>query len=361
MSLLDTLACADKGAAFTLWRTPIGVDGMQDLVHAAVLAANAHNSQPWRFSLSDDSIDVHADLARRLGSFDPFLREMHQSLGCAIENLVQAAAARGLEACVEAMPAALPSTDTLAARVRLTPAATRRDRNDDLVRAIAARHTNRSPYDKRRKLPPHLRDELLELATHPQVRLILFDRSEMDPLAELIEHATERIGADDAMATDNSKWFRFHAADVQRRRDGLTLGANAPSALLAAAGRVVAPSATLANKSWVKNTRVQVETAALLGVIAVPDAHERELAIEVGRLWQRAHLLLTARGIAAQPLNQPVEYADRECQLTSKHDARDALSHLIGHDRLQAGFVFRAGYATRQACPSPRRALADVL
>lgn len=33
------------------------------------------------------------------------------------------------------------------------------------------------------------------------------------------------------------------------------------------------------------------------------------MALGVGRLWQRLHLLLTARGLAAQPLNQPVKRA----------------------------------------------------
>jgi hypothetical protein len=66
--MLHELACADSGEAFHLWRKAIGQSGAADLVHAAVLAANAHNSQPWRFTLSDGMIDVHADLDRHLGS-----------------------------------------------------------------------------------------------------------------------------------------------------------------------------------------------------------------------------------------------------------------------------------------------------
>jgi hypothetical protein len=45
--MLRDLACADSGEAFGLCRSAIGRDGRRDLVHAAVLAANAHNSQPW--------------------------------------------------------------------------------------------------------------------------------------------------------------------------------------------------------------------------------------------------------------------------------------------------------------------------
>ena len=53
-----------------------------------ILAANPHNTQPWLFKIADTRIDVYADRARNLGSFDPFLREMHIGLACAVENMV---------------------------------------------------------------------------------------------------------------------------------------------------------------------------------------------------------------------------------------------------------------------------------
>lgn len=359
-SMLHEFACADTGDAFGLWRQPFGGNDIVGLVHAAVLAANAHNSQPWRFTLSDGTIDVRADLARHLGSFDPSRREMHQSLGCAIENLAQAALAQGLEARVETFASALPpkSGDALAARMRFASIAAR---ETELFGAIAKRHTNRGAYDDTRPLLTSLRDEMSALADHPDVRLILFDGVPRAELADLILEATRRIVADREMAADNAKWFRFTLRDVERRRDGLTLGANVPSPLVAAVGRLMTPSDRLANKSWIGSTKTQLKTAALLGLIAVPDAYERALALEVGRLWQRLHLLLTARGVAAQPLNQPIERAARERQLGLEPWATDALAHIIGDAGLQAAFVFRAGYAIRPACLSPRRRLEEVI
>ena len=43
----------------------------QELVRYATLAANSHNTQPWRFRLSDRSISVTPDLGRRLTTVDP--------------------------------------------------------------------------------------------------------------------------------------------------------------------------------------------------------------------------------------------------------------------------------------------------
>jgi hypothetical protein len=65
------------------------------------------NTQPWRFEIREDSIAVVVDAMRHIGSFDPFRRKMHQSLGCALENLALAATAQGLVAEIELQPGRL--------------------------------------------------------------------------------------------------------------------------------------------------------------------------------------------------------------------------------------------------------------
>src|SRR3989442_980992 len=77
-----------KGPAYAPWDEWLGTpgEGPSRPLHAGILAANPHDTQPWRFALSQSGITVIADRARNLGSFDPFRREMHLGLGAAIEN-----------------------------------------------------------------------------------------------------------------------------------------------------------------------------------------------------------------------------------------------------------------------------------
>ena len=68
----------------------------RELVRAATLAANSHNTQPWIFTAAANAITIAPDFSRRCPAVDPDDHHLFVSLGCAAENLVLAAAAIGL-------------------------------------------------------------------------------------------------------------------------------------------------------------------------------------------------------------------------------------------------------------------------
>lgn len=73
---------------------------MREIIHYATLAPNGHNTQPWKFAITQNAIEIYPDYTRRLPVVDPDNREMWISLGCALENLLLAAAASGYAANV---------------------------------------------------------------------------------------------------------------------------------------------------------------------------------------------------------------------------------------------------------------------
>jgi nitroreductase len=84
-------------------------------------------------------------------------------------------------------------------------------------------------------------------------------------------------------------------------------------------------------------------------------------AIDAGRAWQRLHLAATAQGLVAQPLNQPVEMIDRNQMLGRNDEFGPALAALARAEGWEPTFVFRLGYAEREAPRSPRQHLPDVI
>jgi hypothetical protein len=102
-------------------------------------------------------------------------------------------------------------------------------------------------------------------------------------------------------------------------------------------------------------------SAPLIGIIAVRDRYDREDCLRVGRIWQRAHLLATARGVAGRPCNEAVEMIDHEKALGKPARRASMLAEVLGDATWQPTFVFYMGYPTLTARASPRRPVESVV
>jgi hypothetical protein len=59
----------------------------RELVRFATLAPSGHNTQPWRFRIGTDRIELLPDFARRTPVVDPDDHHIFVGRGCAAENL----------------------------------------------------------------------------------------------------------------------------------------------------------------------------------------------------------------------------------------------------------------------------------
>ena len=357
------------GAAYepwTGWRSD-PASGPLALVRAGILAANPHNTQPWLFQVGASRIELFADTRRNLGAFDPYLREMHIGLGCALENMRRTARVQGYEVTVIQHPGPLAAA---AASPRPQPVATLelsrgRPRPDQLVDAIPRRHTDRGAYAAGRLVPGEMLEAMwAAFQDDTDVRLFLFSApDERKRFGELVLAATESIIADPEMVAASDRWFRHRWVDVQRRRDGITLDAAGLGPFVTTMAKLLPPaSGETTHRYWRDATRdVQIPTTALFGLIAVRDLYDRPQALRAGQRWQRLHLMATVRGVAMQPINQPVEMVDREREQGKAPRAAEALATLTGDAAWKPTFAFRAGVPTRPAAPSPRRPVGAVV
>lgn len=349
------------------WRTE-SRDGPLAIVRAGILAANAHNTQPWRFQVGEDAMTLAADLDRHLGPFDPYRREMYLSLGCALENMVQAAAAQGLKPRVTSVPGRL---DLAGSTAGTRPVATLyfdggERPTSPLADAIPHRHTHRGAYLRDRPLSADQIAGMQALVDGREAgpRLQLFNEApQRDRLGSLIVGATEDIIADPEMAEASSRWFRFDPEAIQKHRDGVTLDAvGLPPVTNAMAKMLPVPSEHAAHQQWLTATRDRhIATAPALGVIETRDLYDREQALAAGRLWQRLHLWATTQGLAAHPLNQPAEMVDRERALGKDPRTAATLAGITEDSAWRPTFVFRIGYAESEARLSPRRPVNTVV
>ncbi len=341
------------------WQTYEGKDPLA-LVSAAILAANPHNTQPWLFQVSDSRIDLYADTKRQIGSTDPFLREMYIGLGCALENLLLAADAKGFDPQLTLMPK--QENLTHVARIDLSAGSAS---ESELYKAIPLRHTNRGIYDQDRSLDQETLQALEQLGNKQSpVKVFWFTTETQRPqLGNLIVEATQAIISDRQQSQDSGKWMRLSWQDIQKYRDGLTLDASGSPALIRAIAKMLPPTSLEQNdRFWLDATRkVHVSTAAAFGILAVSDCNNKSQQLECGRLWQRMHLWATTQGLAMQPLNQIPERAAREEVLGIEPKFSNALAKFVGDPNWQGLMMFRLGYPTIEALPSPRRGVKDVI
>ena len=110
----------------------------RELVRYAALAPNGHNTQPWKFRLRQDGVDILPDYSRRTPVVDPDDHHVWVSLGCAAENLVQAAEGIGFKSVV--------TVTGKGVQIDLSTAPAQRTL---LFEAIPRRHTTRAEYDGR--------------------------------------------------------------------------------------------------------------------------------------------------------------------------------------------------------------------
>lgn len=346
------------GEAFAAWGQagPAAHDAL-GLVRAAVLAANAHNAQPWQFRVSDNRIDVFADTTRNLGAMDPLFREMDVSLGCAIENLVVAAPANGMVATVTLLPD--PADPTYVARIDLQQVGAS---VSPLFAAITSRHTDRNGYDAARHLGAAELATLSGLVDTTDTELVWFSTpAEKDAFGALTIRATEAIIADPEQVADDAAWYRTDWHEIQAHKDGITIDPSGQSEFIRAISKIMPVSTAQNNAGWLAGTRdSQVPTASAFGAIVVRDPLDTGQRLDAGRLWQRLHLAMTVDGLSAQPLCQVPERIDRERSAGLTPDFGPALAAMLPADR-HAIMTFRIGYPTTKALPSPRRPAREVM
>jgi hypothetical protein len=296
---------------------------------------------------------------------DPFRREMHLSLGCALENAVLIARSLGYAADLRTSEGLLQEGGVRddaghAASISLTK---QQAQGSPLAAAIPHRHTNRSPYQGDRAIPIEVLRQLSTLASDAAVRLIwITDPAARRDFAAATIAATETIAADSVMIADSDRWFRATDAEIERHRDGPTLYCAGLSPLMLLGARLMPVSTQSAHRHWIDQTRdAQLGTHPVIGLIAVKDLYDRDCALRAGRLWQRLHLQGTLLGLGMQPLNQLPECVDRERQLGRPAGFRNTVAGLSADAQWQPTFAFRLGWPTRPGAASPRRSLQSVV
>jgi hypothetical protein len=339
---------------------------LMPLVRAGILAANNLNTQPWQFAVRSHSILVYADASRALSQYDPFMRELWISLGCAIENMDLTARALGFTPTVQYATGRLPGRAGADGRILAAKIGVQSSRRRHLKRyaVIPSRRTNRGPFKDRAVRHSFLEKLTVIGGADPDISLTFYERGGgRKQIDDLILSASRDMVLDTAMMTERRAWLRLGQDAIEKHRDGPTIDTMGLHKLpLAFAKMLPDPDAAAIDEAWFERVRnVQLATAPAIGVISVRDPYDKSQCMRLGRLWQKIHLTCTLEHMAVQPMTQPFKMVDRELQRRLDPRHKRLIDDLVGDVRWHGVFAFRIGRAEREAYPSPRRAAKSVV
>lgn len=321
-------------------RAPIRVDpGIADIIRYATLAANGHNTQPWRFHVEENVIDILPDLSRATPAVDPDDHHLFVSLGCAAENLLIAATATGRPGQLE--------TDAGGDRIRYSFSRAEA-RPHPLLAAIPMRQSTRAAYDGR-SVPGVDIEALRQSAEMPGVRLVLLtDRDRIDQVRDLVVAGNGAQMADATFMAELKRWLRFNPRSAMALGDGLFAAASGNPVLPEFLGGLAFDAFFTAGAENDKYAR-QIDSSAGIAIF-LAEREDKAHWIAVGRACQRFALAATAFGLKHAFVNQPVEVAQ----------LRPELAALIGESGMRPDIVMRFGYGPTLPF-SPRRPVNAVL
>jgi len=313
---------------------------MHELIRYATLAANGHNTQPWRFRIGEHRVEILPDLRRRTPAVDPDDHHLFASLGCAAENLSLAAGARGRPGDISFDPA-----NDGAVVFEFDGAA---NPSSALFDAIPRRQSTRAEYDGRPASAADLRT-LAAAAAIPGVDLILItDRPRMDRVRDLVLTGNSTQIADAAFVRELKTWLRFSPRQAIETGDGLFAATTGNPTLPSWLGPLMFDMVFKADAENDKYAR-QIQTSAGIAVF-VGARDDKEHWVRAGRACQRFALQATALGMKHAFVNQPVEVSS----------LRPELAGLVGLPGRRPDIVMRFGYGA--ALPfSARRPVDAVL
>jgi len=272
---------------------------LKELVRYATLAPSSHNTQCWKFRLDDRSISILPDLSRRCPVVDPDDHHLYVSLGCAAENLAQAARAQGLSGQISFDPLGDGAVQIALepSEVVVTP----------LFESIPNRQCTRNEYDGQPLSAAELK--LIETAgTGDGVQVVMLTQpAEMETVLNYVIQGNTAQFNNPAFLKELKFWIRFNDREATRTGDGLSGRTSGNPSAPRWVGDLLSKLLFRVQPENDKNARYIRSSAGI--AVFVSDADDKAHWVEAGRCYERFALQATALGIRNAFVNQPVEEA----------------------------------------------------
>ncbi len=321
------------------------VERLKFFLKFAVLAPSSHNSQPWLFSVSENSIQVYRAKFRSLPIADVNNRQLFLSIGCAIEHIVIAAQYYGYSTNVEYKDDLI--NPNLAAIITFRKEEKKIQTIESLryIQAILKRKTNRGKY-KKEKILENLLEKIEKLKTPNLNIYVISDTEKISRLADIAVQASIESMVDDNFRLELSHHLKHNLTKSKIGMPGFSLGLPTLVSFLLPH---LMKQFNLERVAQKQNEKLFKKHTPYI-VILTTNGDSRKDWLEAGRVFEQITLTLTHDNISVSPWGAPIQIGEFYRNIQK-----------ILHTSFRPQMFFRVGYAQKKARFSPRLIVEDVL
>lgn len=304
------------------------------------LAPSSHNTQPWKFKINKNELEIFPDFSRHLIESDKDKRMIYVSLGCVIQNIKTAAEYFGLgqeisylEKGVKIIFKEEDNKNTLSAEI------------EKKFKAIKNRRTNRFFY-KDILISGEILEELKKQNSFKEIKIdFVLDEKLKSEIAEIMGGGMKRIMSQKPFRRELAAWLR---TNLTFKRDGMPGNGHKMNLFTS----IIAPHALRnIDVSDVEREKA-IKRVLNFPALAVINSKEDNILnfIYAGEVLENLSLSIKSRAMDIAIMVAIIE--DKE--------SRKNLQNILKTDFLPQMF-FGFGFAERPAPKSPRRDLKEFL
>jgi len=270
---------------------------IKNLLKYVILAPSGYNSQPWKFKLADNSLEIIPDYTHARLNTDPDFREFYMSLGAAATNLEVAAKKYGLQ--YQKSYQIDEKTEKYSIYFKFIGKS--KPLESPLFAAISTRHTNRFPYlDK--KLPKNLISILRSLPRPHSLEFNLITRpGTITAFAKLIDKSFLLWSRQQLLVEELENWLRD---DLEFSPDGLPTGVMNLYKLAINLKYFLHPNDPYIKKSSLKSQNLAKNAPALAVISTKTDSVSD--CFQAGEFFELLTLTLATHGFTTDFFNYPL-------------------------------------------------------
>lgn len=329
------------------------------LLNFALLAPSSHNTEPWKFKVCGNELEILADFSRRLPESDKDYRMIYISLGCALTNILIAADYFGLDYEIvwnNEIKATVPYS---ALKIIFTPHIFKKDEGFaleiakavkpmelvDLFNAIKKRRTNRFFY-KNIPVSEKYLNEFKKLSNHFEIVVdFVSDEKLKSEIAEIMGEGMKRIMSQKPFRRELAAWLRNN---LTLKRDGMPGNGHRMNLFTSIIAPHILRNIDVSDVEREKAIK-RVLNFPAVGIISSKEDNPLNF-IYAGEILEKLALAIKSAGMDMSIMVAIIE--DKE--------SRAKLKNVLNSPFLPQMF-FGFGYVERPAPKSPRRNLQDFL